>query len=136
GEHRHDRRARGCEPAVDAARSGHGHSSRDDVTGAYAGKTCANGNRCQICASIGALDVTEEEVGMRLTPVVAVAAVDPVLRDTACIGAMYDLPGLVVVRHEVDGDTGTMRRLVHDGYGVVEDLTLSLEPLLSRVRAA
>ena len=73
---------------------------------------------------------------MRLTPVVAVAAVDPVLRDTACIGAMYDLPGLVVVRHEVDGDTGTMRRLVHDGYGVVEDLTLSLEPLLSRVRAA
>lgn len=64
---------------------------------------------------------------MRRTPVVVVAAMDSVLRDTLCIGAMCDAPDLVVVRHDLDRAAGTIRRVVHDVDGAVEDQTLGLD---------
>lgn len=64
---------------------------------------------------------------MRRVPVAVVASVDPVLRDALCLGAVCDRSDLVVVRHELDGTAGRMRRLVYDGTGAVEDRTLLLE---------
>jgi G3E family GTPase len=54
-------------------------------------------------------------------PVAMLAGVDHVLRDAAVGGLLLDAPTLVAVRHEVDGRTARLRRVVVDAFGVVED---------------
>lgn len=62
-------------------------------------------------------------------PVTVLASVDPVLRDSTAFTAVADVPGTVVVTHdlaEADG-RGTMRRVVADVTGIVEDVTIPLD---------
>ena len=49
-------------------------------------------------------------------------AVDPVLRDAAAASLTLTSPGVVVVRHDLLPDDGTLRRVVVDADGVVTDL--------------
>lgn len=65
----------------------------------------------------------------RRTPLVALATIDPVIRDTAVFGLVTDHPGLVVLRHDIhdDEDGGWLRRLVLSADGVVEDVRVPLE---------
>lgn len=53
-------------------------------------------------------------------------AVDPVLRDAAAASLTLTSPGVVVVRHDLLPDEGTLRRVVVDAGGVVEDETVPL----------
>ncbi|MFZ5872306.1 MAG: hypothetical protein ACOYXW_17485 [Actinomycetota bacterium] len=62
-------------------------------------------------------------------PVTVLASIDPVLRDSTAFTAVADVPGTVVVTHdlaEADG-RGTMRRVVADVTGIVEDVTIPLD---------
>lgn len=64
------------------------------------------------------------------TPLVVLATVDPVVRDTTVFGLVTDHPRLVVLRHDIlddDDDGGRIRRVVVSGDGVVEDLEVPLE---------
>lgn len=58
-----------------------------------------------------------------MIPVVVLATVDPVLRETALLSWLTDLPGTGVLRQDLDADEGTLRRVVGDEHGVLEDLT-------------
>ncbi|HEY0187631.1 MAG TPA: GTP-binding protein [Cellulomonas sp.] len=62
-------------------------------------------------------------------PLIVLATVDPVLRDSVAFGIVVDHPRTVVLRHDiVDGpDGGGIRRVVVDGSGLVEDLMVPLE---------
>ncbi|HEY7813434.1 MAG TPA: hypothetical protein VIC62_09370 [Nakamurella sp.] len=51
------------------------------------------------------------------------ATVDPVLRETALFSLLTDQPGTGVVRQDLDADAGTLRRVVVNENGVVEDVT-------------
>jgi G3E family GTPase len=66
---------------------------------------------------------------MSQVPVVVLTSMDPVLRDSTVFAAVADVPGVVVLRHDLSSarSTGTMRRVVSDVGGVVEDETLLLE---------
>ncbi|GAB3714601.1 GTP-binding protein [Mariniluteicoccus flavus] len=59
------------------------------------------------------------------TPIIVLAALDQVARDAAAFGLLVDLPGAVLVRHDLtalDGSVGgRVRRLVTDAGGVVWD---------------
>ncbi len=55
------------------------------------------------------------------------ATVDPVLRESTTLGLVLGSPGAVVVRHDIDADAGTLRRVVVDVGGVIEDETVPLE---------
>lgn len=60
--------------------------------------------------------------------VTGVTTTDAVLRETAVMSVVADVPGTVVVRHDLHGfDEGTVRRVVSDAGGVIEDVTLPLE---------
>ena len=63
------------------------------------------------------------------TPLVVLATVDPVVRDTTVFGLVTDHPRLVVLRHDIldDEDGGRIRRVVVSGDGVVEDTEVPLE---------
>src|SRR5690349_5397865 len=61
-------------------------------------------------------------------PVVILSTVDPVLRETALLSLLTDLPGTGVLRQDLDPATGTIRRVVTDEHGVHEDVTQHLEP--------
>ncbi len=62
-----------------------------------------------------------------MLPVVVLATVDPVLRDAALFSLMTDLPGTGILRQDLDPDAGTLRRVISDESGVVEDVTRPLE---------
>ena len=61
-------------------------------------------------------------------PVTALTAVDAVHRDAAVMGVLADVPDAVVVRHNLPAaGGGTMRRVVSDVTGVLEDVELPIE---------
>ena len=61
-------------------------------------------------------------------PVTALTAVDAVQRDAAVMGVLADVPDAVVVRHDLSAAAGgTMRRVVSDVTGVLEDVELAVE---------
>ncbi len=62
-----------------------------------------------------------------MIPVVILATVDPVLRETALLSLLTDLPGTGVLRQDLDPGTGMLRRVVSDEHGVAEDETRPLE---------
>ncbi len=64
----------------------------------------------------------------RRLPLVLLATIDPVIRDTAIFGLLTESPGTVLVRHDiVDDDDGHIRRIVMDSSRVVEDVRVPLE---------
>lgn len=60
-------------------------------------------------------------------PVVILASVDPIVRETALFAALADLPGTGVLRQDLDPGTSTLHRVVSDAHGVVDDHTGPLE---------
>ena len=62
-----------------------------------------------------------------MIPVVVLATVDPVLRDAALFSMLTDLPGTGFVRQDLDPRTGTVRRVVGDANGLVDDVTVAAE---------
>ena len=58
-----------------------------------------------------------------MIPVVVLATVDPVLRDAALFSMLTDLPGTGFVRQDFDSAAGTVRRVVGDEHGLVDDVT-------------
>jgi G3E family GTPase len=58
-----------------------------------------------------------------MIPVVVLATVDPVLRETAVLSWLTDRPGTGVLRQDLDPEAGMLRRVVGDEHGVVEDLS-------------
>ncbi|RXR25437.1 GTP-binding protein [Oerskovia turbata] len=60
-------------------------------------------------------------------PLSVLATIDPVLRDTAIFGLVTDSPRSVALRHDIHAEDGTLRRLVVDATGVVEDTLVDLE---------
>ncbi len=68
-------------------------------------------------------------MGPARTPVVVLSSIDPVERDAVVAGLLVDAPRVVAVRHDIhdDEDGGTIRRVVADASGVVEDATVPLE---------
>jgi G3E family GTPase len=59
-------------------------------------------------------------------PVVVLSGIDPVLLEVAGGALLVDLPGAVLLRHEVDGRAGRLRRVLGDVDGVQEDERLDL----------
>jgi G3E family GTPase len=59
-------------------------------------------------------------------PVLIVTSLDPVLRDSASSALLCDLPGAVVVRHDITPD-GLLHRVVHDWSGVRERRSMLLD---------
>ena len=59
-------------------------------------------------------------------PVLPVTAVDRVVRDVTAAGLLCDLPGAVVLQHDLDAD-GVLHRTVHDLGGVRERERLELD---------
>ncbi|ADG73077.1 cobalamin synthesis CobW domain protein [Cellulomonas flavigena DSM 20109] len=65
---------------------------------------------------------------MPRTPVVVLSSVDPVERDATLMSLLLDAPRTVAVRHDIhDDEEGTLRRVVADATGVLEDEVLPLE---------
>jgi len=62
---------------------------------------------------------------MSRIPLALLGTIDPFLRDAVALSATLE-PGTVVVRHDLLGE-GSMRRLVSDLDGVVEDVVVPLE---------
>lgn len=62
-------------------------------------------------------------------PVVILCGLDPTDLLVAGINLQCSLPGVLVVRHEVDLVAGTLRRLVSDGTGLLEDTWIELDHL-------
>ncbi len=62
-----------------------------------------------------------------MIPIVVLAAVDPVLREAALFSLLTDLPGTGVARQDLDPAAGTLRRVVSDEHGVLEDVTRPAE---------
>ena len=60
-------------------------------------------------------------------PLSVLATIDPVLRDTAIFGLVTDTPRSVALRHDLHAEDGTLRRVVVDATGVVEDTLVDLE---------
>ncbi|WP_309133700.1 GTP-binding protein [Cellulomonas sp.] len=71
----------------------------------------------------------EALVGPVRTPVVVLSSIDPVERDAVVLGLLVDSPRVVALRHDIhdDEDGGSLRRVVVDASGVVEDETVPLE---------
>lgn len=65
----------------------------------------------------------------RRLPLVLLATIDPVMRDSMVFGLLTDSPSTVLVRHDIvdAGDDGYIRRVVMDGTGVIEDVRVPLE---------
>ncbi|MFD1717192.1 GTP-binding protein [Georgenia deserti] len=61
------------------------------------------------------------------TPVLTLASIDPVMRSAAASALLCDLPGAVVVQHDLDAESGSLRRVVYDRSGVGEDVTHVLD---------
>ena len=63
---------------------------------------------------------------MALVPVLTVTSLDRVLRDTTAAGLLCDLPGAVVLSHDLTVD-GTLTRVVYDRDGTRDHQTLTLD---------
>ncbi|GAB2686958.1 CobW family GTP-binding protein [Thalassiella azotivora] len=65
----------------------------------------------------------------RTMPVTILSTTDPVLRDGTAFSVLADAPDTVSVRHDLSTSegAGTLRRVVSDARGVIEDVTLPLE---------
>lgn len=61
-----------------------------------------------------------------MIPVITCCSVDEVLRASVSAGLLLDLPGALVVSHDLDHGKGTLRRLIHGQEGTLEDVTLPL----------
>ncbi|GAA4730789.1 GTP-binding protein [Isoptericola chiayiensis] len=61
------------------------------------------------------------------TSLSVLVGVDPVLRDSTLTGLAFDAPSTVTVKHDLHVADGTLRRVVVDVTGVVEDETIPLE---------
>ncbi|GAA3638131.1 GTP-binding protein [Kineosporia mesophila] len=59
-------------------------------------------------------------------PVLTVASIDPVLRDSAIAAMLLDLPEAVAVRHDITPD-GHLHRVVHDWSGIRDKHTQPLD---------
>ncbi|MBM9468487.1 GTP-binding protein [Nakamurella leprariae] len=59
-------------------------------------------------------------------PVVVLSGIDPVLLEVAGGALLVDLPGAVLLRHEVDARSGRLRRVLGDLGGVQEDQRIDL----------
>lgn len=64
---------------------------------------------------------------MSAVPVVTLCSTDAVLRGSAAGSLLCDLPGAVVLQHDIDIRTGGLRRVIYDSSGVVSDTTRRLE---------
>lgn len=62
-----------------------------------------------------------------MIPVTVLSSIDPVLRGVTAFGAVVDHPGTVVVLQDLDPAAGTLRRVVSDITGVIEDETVALQ---------
>ena len=62
-----------------------------------------------------------------MLPVVILSTIDPVLRETALLSLLTDLPGTGVLRQDLDSGAGTIRRVISDEHGIHEDVTRPLE---------
>lgn len=60
-------------------------------------------------------------------PVVLVASIDPVLRESAVAGMLADLPGAVALRHDLHPDEGLLHRTVYDMTTVLDEAWLPLD---------
>src|SRR5690554_1333938 len=60
-------------------------------------------------------------------PVVTLCSTDAVLRGSAAGSLLCDLPGAVVLQHDIDIRTGGLRRVIYDSSGVLSDTTRRLE---------
>lgn len=60
-------------------------------------------------------------------PVVVIATMDAVLRDSAVFCALTESGRTGVLRQDIDPDDGTIERVVLDADGVVERQTIPLE---------
>ena len=56
-----------------------------------------------------------------MIPVITCCSTDEVLRSSVTGGLLLDLSGAVVVRHDIDAAAGTLRRVVSDATGILED---------------
>jgi G3E family GTPase len=63
---------------------------------------------------------------MTPVPVLTVCSLDPVLRDTAASGLLCDIPGSVVLRHDLTPDR-LLHRAVYDRGGLREQETIDLD---------
>ncbi|WP_149203284.1 CobW family GTP-binding protein [Actinotalea subterranea] len=62
-------------------------------------------------------------------PLLLLATIDPVVRDSMVFGLLTDSPSTVLVRHDIVDDAagGHLRRVVMDAGGVIEDVEVPLE---------
>ncbi|WP_374927867.1 GTP-binding protein [Kytococcus sedentarius] len=60
-------------------------------------------------------------------PVTVLAGTDEADLASAVLAVQWDLPDAVVVRHELDEEAGTVRRIVSDATGVLDDSTTPME---------
>ncbi|MBO3129804.1 CobW family GTP-binding protein [Dermatophilus congolensis] len=61
-----------------------------------------------------------------MTTVITCAAVNESMRSTVTGGLLLDIPGAVLVRHDIDPDAGILRRVIADGNGVIDDRSIPL----------
>jgi len=59
-------------------------------------------------------------------PICIVSSIDHVARQTAIGGVTLDVPGVVVIQHDLEPDRDSVRRVVTDISGVLEELELPL----------
>lgn len=65
---------------------------------------------------------------MTTTPALLLAAVDPIVRDTALMCLLTDIPGAVGLRYDLLSDSpGTARRVTMTATGVQEDVLIDLD---------
>ena len=64
---------------------------------------------------------------MSPVPVITLCSTDPVLRGSAAGALVCDIPGAVVLQHDIDIRTGDLRRVVYDASGVISDGECRLE---------
>ncbi|WP_313021913.1 GTP-binding protein [Mobilicoccus sp.] len=62
-----------------------------------------------------------------MIPVITCCSVDEVLRASVGAGLLLDLPGAVVVSHDIDHGGGTLRRLIQGAEGIRDDETRPLD---------
>jgi G3E family GTPase len=62
-----------------------------------------------------------------VVPLVILGSIDPVMRDSAIFAMLSDVPGTGVLLQDLDCGGGTMRRVISDENGIIEDRTAPLE---------
>lgn len=60
-------------------------------------------------------------------PLSIMTSIHPALRDSFCFSLVMDSPDVVVLRHDINPETGQIRRVIVDSTGVIEDVSFELE---------